>query len=128
MANTETTVLSALIRAADGGEPCPSNTQLVELTGVCGTCSIHRAILQLERKGLIRVERGSRTRVVAILASGKRTAPTLIERRSAHRPRKPDFERLNLPIPAPVHRDPCARCGARGDVDCGHRAVARLIA
>lgn len=24
------------------------------------------------------------------------------------------------PTSAPVHRDPCPRCGVRGDVDCGH--------
>jgi hypothetical protein len=28
-----------------------------------------------------------------------------------------------IPPTEPVHRDPCARCGVRGDVDCGHSKV-----
>lgn len=31
-----------------------------------------------------------------------------------------------VPPTAPVYRDPCPRCGVRGDVRCGHTA-SRLI-
>lgn len=28
--------------------------------------------------------------------------------------------RVEGPLPPVVHRDPCPRCGTRGDIDCGH--------
>jgi hypothetical protein len=35
-----------------------------------------------------------------------------------------DFDRFEEAHRVPrVSRDPCQRCGARGDVDCGHRKV-----
>lgn len=30
-------------------------------------------------------------------------------------------------LPPRVYRDPCPRCGARGDVDCGHTATLLLV-
>jgi hypothetical protein len=35
--------------------------------------------------------------------------------------------RLMGPIPPKVYRDPCPRCGTRGDLDCGHGIVRLLV-
>jgi hypothetical protein len=36
--------------------------------------------------------------------------------------------RENRPnLPPRVYRDPCPRCGCRGDLDCGHTASVLLV-
>jgi hypothetical protein len=32
-----------------------------------------------------------------------------------------------IPPTQPVHRDPCPRCGCRGDIDCGHSCGRLLV-
>ncbi len=67
----EKAVMALLESAADAGVACPSNTAIGNRLGMSGGSEI---LSSLERKGLIKVERGSSKRVVTILATGKRTA------------------------------------------------------
>lgn len=71
---TERTTYRALAEAARAGLPCPSNIDIEILCGY-NSCSMGPALVKrLERKGLIRVERYQRFRIVEIVATGERTA------------------------------------------------------
>lgn len=68
------TVLAAVTRAAEAGEPCPTNDQLANLCGFLSPSGGSTALSELEKLGLIKVQRGQASRVVTIVATGKRTA------------------------------------------------------
>lgn len=71
---TERTTYRALVEAAEAGLPCPSNIDIEMLCGY-NSCSMGPVMVKrLERKGLIRVERFQRFRIVEIVATGARTA------------------------------------------------------
>lgn len=67
-------IYDAIARAAAAGERCPSNGELCDIVGVgsAGTTSV--LVTRLERAGAIEVARGSASRVVTIVATGRRTA------------------------------------------------------
>lgn len=66
-------VLREVTRAADAGEPCPSNNGLTDLIGAQSPSSPVNALRRLERAGLIRVERFATARRVTIVATGRQT-------------------------------------------------------
>lgn len=59
--------------AADAGLPCPSNQELCNRLGLPNVDGVLKLIAQLERRGRIRVERFSRSRVVTIMGTGRQT-------------------------------------------------------
>lgn len=67
-------ILSCMEGAAERGEICPTNDALATLIGAASIATASRHVKELEQRGLIRVERGSRSRVVTIVATGKSTA------------------------------------------------------
>lgn len=68
------TLYGALLRAADRGERCPTNEVICGLIGATSVSAPPRLMGIMERRGMIRVERGQRDRIVHIVATGKRTA------------------------------------------------------
>jgi len=71
---TERTTYRALAEAAQAGLPCPTNIDIEMLCGY-NSCSMGPVMVKrLERKGLIRVERFQRFRIVEVVATGERTA------------------------------------------------------
>lgn len=81
------TIFEALERAAEAGDPCPGNRALADMLGYRSTSSIAALVAEIERRGLIAVERTRTSRVVTIIASGKSTASTLLGPNSYGRPR-----------------------------------------
>lgn len=67
-------IYDAIERAANAGEPCPSNGVLAEIAGLSGIGTPSILVKRLEEAGAIEVERGGRSRVVTIGATGRRTA------------------------------------------------------
>lgn len=97
---TERTTYRALEEAARKGEPCPSNIDIEMLCGY-NSCSMGPVMVKrLERKGLIRVERFQRYRIVEIVATGERTARS--EAMKADWPHVPKGART----PRPTDRKP----------------------
>jgi len=85
---SERAVYEMLIAAADNAEPCPLNMDIEDLIGVDSTSMGAWIIMRLEQKGLIKVERFQRFRIVEIVASGKRTArPASMHTDRPHVPR-----------------------------------------
>ena len=74
--------LTILERAANAGEPCPTNQTLAQLLGYSSTNGPSGLVNLLEVSGFIAVERSNAGRVVTISKSGKRTAGIVIPRRS----------------------------------------------
>ena len=70
----EWVVLQMIERAADRGQPAPSNLD-IEMEIGCNSSSIAPAIVKrLEEKGIIAVKRYQRAREITIIATGKQTA------------------------------------------------------
>jgi GcrA cell cycle regulator len=67
-------VLRMVERAARAGEPCPMNATIVEAVGLGAPNSVTYHLGRLESLGLIVVERGHHSRVVAAADGGWRTA------------------------------------------------------
>lgn len=66
-------VYRALFRAARRGDRCPTGDDLCDLTGMSLTGTVY-IVQNLEARGLIRVWRYQKSRVVEIVATGERTA------------------------------------------------------
>lgn len=126
----DATTLAMIEGAAEAGLPCPSNPDIAERHGFSSVSSGARSIERLEGAGLIRVERGNCSRVVTILASGKRTAGVvgkphwrMLRKPRPIAPYARTREAVGPPLsmlPVPVDRDPCPRCGTRRDLGCIH--------
>lgn len=69
-------IFAVIKQAAERGEACPTNAILAERFG-CGRARICAALNFLECAGMIEVERGNDRRVVAICATGQKTAGTV---------------------------------------------------
>jgi hypothetical protein len=67
-------ILAAIRRAAEAGQPCPSNAELRERFRFAGTQGVTEAVRRLERDGHIVVTRGANNRVVAAADGSWRTA------------------------------------------------------
>lgn len=74
--------LAILERAADAGEPCPTNETLARLLGYASGNGPSGLVNLLEVSGLITVARSNAGRVVTIVKTGKRTAGIAIPRRA----------------------------------------------
>lgn len=120
------TVLEMVERAANAGAACPSNLDIAQAIGAKSISSGPKALERLEKRGLIKVERGATSRVVTILATGKRTAGTVTKRHWSVRgvvksaPQNKPAEQIFREERPAVYRDPCPRCGVRGDIGCQH--------
>jgi len=102
---TERTTYRALVTAAEAGLPCPTNIDIEMLCGY-NSCSMGPVMVRrLERKGLIRVERFQRFRIVEIVASGRRTARS--DSMKVDRPHVPKGART----PRPTDRKPYRAAG-----------------
>lgn len=69
------TIYRALFRAARQKQPCPTADMLCEVTGLSPSVTVYH-MQDLERRGMIRVWRYQRSRVVQIVCTGEKTAPT----------------------------------------------------
>lgn len=102
-------VYEILVAAADAGECCPSNSALgARIDGSAVQAS--DILRRLERRGVIMVARGNNSRLVTIVASGRRTAGPVPEphwRDRAPDPRQPKPARI-LGKP-PSASDPLSR-------------------
>lgn len=83
-AEREWKVYQALVSAAERGDKAPANWLLAEMVGNQSMATGARLVARLEERGLIAVERTRCSRVITIVASGKRTAPS----RTSSGPRK----------------------------------------
>lgn len=144
-------VFNAIEHAARVGRRCPTNSELASMMGARSPAAPVAVLARLARAGRIRVISGNNTRVVDIPEMGIGTAGLMPqqhwrERRGqtlvTHLGQPDAIEAIELPIarqdvarvkaevPQAVSRDPCPRCGARGDFPCGHAPVSggRLLA
>lgn len=69
------TIYRALFRAARQQQPCPTADMLCEITGLSPSVTVYH-MQDLERRGMIRVWRYQRSRVVQIVCTGEKTAPS----------------------------------------------------
>jgi hypothetical protein len=67
-------ILNHLIDVAERCAPCPTNDALCALVGWQSTSAASVALSQMESEGLIAIERGQNSRIVTIIATGKRTS------------------------------------------------------
>lgn len=95
MSRREKVIFDALVHAANRGDPCPRQDDLVALlddgAGVSSTVDVMQS---LERRGLIQIRSYQRSRQVTICASGKSTA--------APKNRTPHWRRRPGHVPAPA--------------------------
>lgn len=105
---TEMKVFRAIERAANAGEVCPSNLEMAARFGFRSSSWCVKALKRLEEFGLVVVERFSRSRVVLIVSSGKRTAaygdkqePNFSTGASRPTKRKKAGKRVKEPEPEP---------------------------
>jgi len=74
LAPAERIAYQLINHAAEHGQPCPVNIDLEVATGFNSTSMGPKLVRKLERRGLIRVSRYQRFRLVEIVATGKQTA------------------------------------------------------
>ena len=116
-------IYDALVRAARTGAPCPSNTELCRLVGATSVATPAHSIARMAKDGKLRVTSASNGREIHIvelditIVSKMRTKNQTRARDTAQAERT---AARTLPPPPPVRRDPCFRCGVRGDIGCEH--------
>lgn len=93
-----------LVKAAAEGRRCPSNTELLPVSGYKAQCSISGAFEMLAREGLIRILDTQWRRQIEIVATGDRTATWQPRRRTEFKPRRPVRE--IVPLAAEIFRVP----------------------
>ncbi|MFA7604518.1 MAG: MarR family winged helix-turn-helix transcriptional regulator [Novosphingobium sp.] len=135
---SEGAIYHRLVLAAERGQPCPRNSQICDDLGMLSSATVSAMIGAIEMKGWIRVERGNCRRVVTIVETGARTAGKVNDRHwrlrpQSSAPRQPATARARAsakaedtgpPPPAPIaSREPCFRCGVRGDIGCRHQPL-----
>lgn len=111
-------VLSAITQAAELGKPCPSNSDLAKVAKLSAKDSVNAVIRKLESMGLITVERVPLGRCITVAKTGKSTAPV---KRASERPKPAPLTARPLFVAQVVNRDPCFKCGVRGDIGCKHQ-------
>lgn len=114
-----------LCDTADRGAVCPTNFELADLAGVSCISTLNRATRNLADAGLIRIRTmPGNGRIVTIATTGHRTAtppppaPDAPPRRYLRGSNAPII--AAQPLPPRVDRQPCPRCGTRGDIGCTH--------
>ena len=77
IAKRKRAVFRALVRAAERGDPCPTNRALAEMTGEDHEVAASVIVLRLEADGKIAIRRiSSSRRQITIVSTGKTTLPT----------------------------------------------------
>lgn len=104
-------------KAANAGAPCPTNEAIARHMRIRSIGTASGYLSRLRDLGVIRLERGQNSRIVTIVATGRRTSgpPS-----AAHVSRGRVAEHRQVPLSRHVSREPCPRCGARADFGCGH--------
>ncbi len=122
-------IYDALVRAARAGDPCPSNTELCRLVGATSVATPAHAISRMAKAGRLKVTHASNGREIHLtelditIVSKMRTMNRTREKEAAQAERT---AARAVPPPPPVYRDPCFRCGVRGDIGCEHQPVGML--
>lgn len=120
-------VFKILQEHADAGQPCPSNNSLAERFG-CSTSTICEAFLALQRRGLIAIKRGAKSRSITISATGQELVSRFRETGAVSQKRllvdemvrEKMRERDERAERQRTYRDPCHKCGVRADYGCKH--------
>ncbi|SCY89394.1 hypothetical protein SAMN05660666_03462 [Novosphingobium aromaticivorans] len=99
--------------------------QLLRVTGTC-SADISRDCAGLRHAGLVkRVDGGSGRGSRAVYALVGDAVPTLAPHARQRRVSLDFANASHPPIPDTlVHRDPCLKCGVRGDIGCKHQRQA----
>lgn len=129
MTPTQSLVLKMLEDAASRGMPCPTNQEIADMLDVNSVSSASHMLKRLEADGKIIIDKFQASRVVKIIATGEVTAmpknQTPHWRQIPFKPRTKCVRSENpLPLEEPINmvrRDPCWRCGVRGDIGCEHQ-------
>lgn len=123
---TLATALKMIERAANAGLPCPTNEAIAAHLGISSIGTASGYLSTLQKRGFIAVERGQMSRVVTILATGRRTSWEVrcqhVARLKKRAYTKRSEEARQKPLLHHVCRDPCPRCGTRADIGCRHVA------
>jgi len=118
---TQKTVYDLLVKAALAGVVCPSNLTLCEALGATSVSTPAHAIARMAKAGRLRVKHCSNGREIYLvdlditIVSKKR----VFTRKRNDRPAAVAADKP-MPSGSIVSRDPCFRCGVRGDVGCEH--------
>lgn len=97
--------LAAIKRAAEAGEPCPSNLQLARLIGAESMSAGANVVSFLAATGVISVERGSSNRVVTVHSIGKSTAGRVKAPHWSARDVRPDLKAASAAKEAVFEQD-----------------------
>lgn len=121
-------VMAMLTSAAEQGEPAPTDRAIAEALGGASERTGATMIARLKESGLIRVTSYARARQITITATGQSTRLPSYAR--SPRDVSGDAGAVTIaiaslapppaPLPEPVDRDPCPRCGVRADFGCAH--------
>lgn len=117
-------VLTLFERAALAGRPCPTNGDIAHWFD-CENSTAGRIISALQDKGAIRVIHpdGGNSRLIEIVATGKRTGPT---RQTRFVNRTQHEIAVRRPLAVLHHHAPCGWCGSRVDAcSCAPGRAAR---
>jgi len=118
---TQKTVYDLLVKAALAGEPCPSNAALCEALDASSVSTPAHAISRMAKAGRLRVKHCSNGREVYLVDLDVTivSKTRVLTRKRNDRPAAvaPD---MPMPSDSLVSRDPCFRCGVRGDIGCEH--------
>lgn len=93
--------MALLERAADNGLPCPTNTQIADLLGMMSRSGGHKLLAEMERRGLVKLDREHGVRNITIV--GRAASPARYNRQ----PPRIDESRLTR-----VDSRACFNCGA----------------
>jgi len=118
---TQKVVYDLLVKAALAGDVCPSNATLCEALGATSVSTPAHAIARMAKAGRLRVKHCSNCREIYLvdfditIVSKKRVF-------TRKRNDRPAAVAAGMPMPSAslVSRDPCFRCGVRGDIGCEH--------
>jgi hypothetical protein len=118
---TQKVVYDLLVKAALAGDVCPSNATLCEALGATSVSTPAHAIARMAKAGRLRVKHCSNGREIYLVDLDV----TIISKKrvfTRKRNDRPAAVAADKPMPSEslVSRDPCFRCGVRGDIGCEH--------
>jgi len=114
MSPNQAIVFSVIAGIIERGEACPQNRDIAEMAGIPFNTTTS-AIEGLKAACKIKIENfGKHGRVITIVDTGQHSAwPEMVTRQSVP---NDSFKAI---VPPP--RDPCWKCGTRGDIGCEHQ-------
>lgn len=136
LSHNEVALYLKIKAAADAGQPCPTNEQLIVDTGLKAARSVPSILRRLEAAGHIQLHIFANSRAITVCKTGKTTRKTDRDSfASGRRQRVRPVVEWTPPPPLPprVFRDLCPCCGTRMDADpalcCDRgRAIRKLVA